>query len=263
MYEMGIQLIKKVVSQTMKAYIQTDKNGEFYNVNAFVAYEGFTALGWEIRKYYDVQEIEELDPEDVVVGGIGSVRKRLALLGLERSQGEIDYPDSLASYFGRKIWTTTIEELFEDKQSWNVFIKPKDTTKKFAGKVVKEYMDFAGLMDGNSATVVWCSEIVDFVTEWRCFIRYGEILDIRPYKGAWDSKLDLEVVRRAVKDFVDAPAAYGMDFGIDREGNMKLVEINDGHSLGTYGTSPLNYAKFLSARWSELSGTTDYLRSML
>ncbi|WP_312869990.1 ATP-grasp domain-containing protein [Fontibacillus panacisegetis] len=28
------------------------------------------------------------------------------------------------------------------------------------------------------------SEIVDFKTEWRCFIRYGQILDIRYYKGA-------------------------------------------------------------------------------
>ncbi|MFD0589275.1 ATP-grasp domain-containing protein [Paenibacillus sp. GCM10027627] len=25
------------------------------------------------------------------------------------------------------------------------------------------------------------------MTEWRCFIRYGEILDVRQYKGAWDS----------------------------------------------------------------------------
>jgi hypothetical protein len=39
---------------------------------------------------------------------------------------------------------------------------------------------------------------------------------------------------------------------------MKLVEINDGHSLGTYGISPTNYAKFLSARWSELTKTKDY-----
>ncbi|AWB45251.1 DUF4343 domain-containing protein [Paenibacillus sp. CAA11] len=246
----------------MRAYIQTNKNGDFYNVNAFIANEGFSLLGWETVKFYDLAEIEGNDPEDVVVGGIGNVRGRLESLGLDRGQGEIDYPSSLSAYFGRKIWATTVQELFENKQNWNVFIKPKDVTKKFAGIVVKEYKDFIGLVEEHQDTNIWCSEIVDFKTEWRCFIRYGEILDIRYYKGAWDSKLDLSVVTSAVKDFRDAPAAYGMDFGLDQEGRMKLVEINDGHSLGTYGISPLNYAKFLSARWSEMTGTTDYLRSL-
>jgi hypothetical protein len=246
----------------MKAYIQADKNGEFYNVNAFIANEGFTSLGWETIKFYDINEIKENNPEDLVVGGIGNVRRRLEVLGLERRQGEIDYPTSLSNYFGRKIWTTTIQELFENKQNWNVFIKPKDVTKKFVGKVVKEYKDFIGLIEENEDTNIWCSEVVDFITEWRCFIRYGQVLDIRHYKGAWDSKLDLSIIKSAVREFTDAPVAYGLDFGIDQEGNMKLVEINDGHSLGTYGTSPLNYAKFLSARWSELTGTTDYLRSL-
>ncbi|MUT67409.1 ATP-grasp domain-containing protein [Paenibacillus sp. NEAU-GSW1] len=246
----------------MRAYIQANKNGEFYNVNAFIAYEGFASLGWETIKFYDLNEIQGQIPEELVVGGIGNVRKRLEMLGVGRSQGEIDYPTSLSSYFGRKIWTSTIQTLLENKQDWNVFIKPKETTKKFAGKVIREYKDFIGLVDQNEDTIIWCSEIVDFITEWRCFIRYGEILDIRHYKGAWDSKLDLSVVKRAVKDFAEAPAAYALDIGIDREGNMKLVEINDGHSLGTYGMNPIKYAKFLSARWSELAGTTDYLRHL-
>ncbi|GED57202.1 ATP-grasp domain-containing protein [Brevibacillus formosus] len=92
-----------------------------------------------------------------------------------------------------------------------------------AGKYgLQEYKDFIGLIEQHEDTNIWCSEIVDFVTEWRCFIRYGEILDVRQYKGAWDSKLDLRVIKSAVKDFIDAPAAYGLDFGIDRDGNMKL-----------------------------------------
>ncbi|MFB6367701.1 hypothetical protein ACFCP7_27440 [Paenibacillus elgii] len=73
----------------MKAYIQVNKNGDFYNVNAFIAYEGFTSLGWEIIKFYDTNEIKENNPEDVVVGGIGNVRKRLEILGIKRNQGEI------------------------------------------------------------------------------------------------------------------------------------------------------------------------------
>ncbi|WP_340016251.1 ATP-grasp domain-containing protein [Paenibacillus sp. FSL K6-1318] len=246
----------------MRAYIQTNNNGDFYNVNAFIANEGFSSLGWETIKFFDLREIQDNSPESLLVGGIGNVRKRLEQLGCGRTQGEIDYPNALAGYLGRKVWSTTINELFQDKESWNVFIKPKDTTKKFAGTVVKEYIDFIGLVEENEDTSIWCSEIVDFKTEWRCFIRYGEILDIRRYKGAWDSTLDASVIEKAITDFKDAPAAYGMDFGVDQEGNMKLVEINDGHSLGSYGISSVNYAKFLSARWSELTSTTDYLRAL-
>ncbi|WP_343604263.1 ATP-grasp domain-containing protein [Fluviicola sp.] len=244
----------------MKAYIQTDQSGDFYNVNAYVANDGFQTLGWETEKYYSVDEISSHDPEDLIVGGIANVRKRLEILGIERSSGEIDYPEELEKYLGRKVWESTVEELFENEQNWNVFIKPKQETKKFAGKVIREFKDFIGMVDKNNPTEIWCSETVQFKTEWRCFIRYGEILDIRQYKGRWDSKLDLAVIEQAVKDFKSAPAAYALDFGIDENDHMKLVEVNDGHSLGTYGISGVNYARFLAARWAELTQTTDYAR---
>jgi hypothetical protein len=242
----------------MKAYIQTDKYGNYYNVNAYVANEGFQSLGWETQKYFTVDEIEDLDPESLIVGGIGNVRKRLKQFGIEKPLSEIDYPKDLEKYLGRKVWTSTIEEIIKDDKNWNIFIKPKKETKKFVGKVIKEYKDFIGLVVKDSPTEIWCSEIVNFKTEWRCFIRYGEILDIRQYKGVWDSKLDLDVIKNAVEDFKNAPASYALDFGIDENNTMKLVEVNDGHSLGTYGISATNYAKFLSARWAELTKTKDY-----
>lgn len=242
----------------MKAYIQTDKTGNFYNVNAYVANDGFQTLGWETQKYFSIDEITDNDPETLIVGGIGNVRKRLKQFGIDRPSNEIDYPKELEKYLGRNIWASTIEEIFDNNKNWNVFIKPKTETKKFVGKVFKEYKDFIGLIDNDNPTEVWCSEIVNFRTEWRCFIRYGEILDIRQYKGLWDSKIDLAIVKNAVEDFISSPASYALDFGIDENNTMKLVEINDGHSLGTYGISGTNYAKFLSARWAELTKTKDY-----
>jgi hypothetical protein len=242
----------------MKAYIQTDKTGNFYNVNAFIANEGFELLGWETQKYFSVDEITDNDPETLIVGGIGNVRKRLQSLGIDKPITEIDYPLELTKYLGRKVWASTIEELFDNEKDWNVFVKPKNDTKKFVGKVVKEYKDFIGLVDKDNPTEIWCSEIVNFKTEWRCFIRYNSILDIRQYKGVWDSTLDLTVIQNAVNDFISSPNAYALDFGVDENNNMKLVEVNDGHSLGSYGISSTNYAKFLSARWAELTKTKDY-----
>ncbi len=243
----------------LKAYIQTDADGNFYNVNAYVAHEGFKIVGWQTEKYVSAEDIPDLNPSHVVVGGIGNVRKRLALLGIDRPVGEIDYPAELQKYLGRRVWSTTLEELMEDERSWPVFAKPKQETKKFTGKVMSAFRDFIGLRDPAKPTEIWCSELVDFKTEWRCFIRYGKIMDVRRYKGAWDTCIDADVVKSAVADFTQAPAAYALDFGIDAQGQMKLVEVNDGHSLGTYGMHGFGYARFLAARWAELTQTPDYL----
>lgn len=243
----------------MKAWIQTDANGDFYNVNAFIANEGFLSFGWETQKFHSLEEITGNDPEELVVGGIANVRKRLENLGMPHNGREIDYPESLQNYLQRKVWSTTVEELVRHEDQWNIFIKPKNETKKFAGKVVRKQLDFVGIVDPSTPTEIWCSETIPFLTEWRCFIRYGEILDIRRYKGDWDTHPDLFVIRQAIADFSEAPAAYALDFGIDAEGRMVLVEVNDGHSLGSYGIQPGNYARFLSARWAEMTKTTDYL----
>lgn len=242
----------------MKAYIQTDKNGEFYNVNAFLAYEGFKNFGFEIQKFIDVDEISSKNPEYIIVGGIGNVRRRLENLNVLRQSKEIDYPEELKHFLRRNIWCSSINEIV-NKKEWDVFIKPQTETKLFPGKIIRREMDLLGLIDKEKDTKIWCSELIHFKTEWRCFIRYKEILDIRRYKGDWDTKIDVNTVLSAIHSFTSQPNSYALDFGVNEENEMFLVEVNDGHSLGTYGLSSAHYAKFLSARWSELTQTEDYL----
>lgn len=243
----------------MRAYIQTDAEGEYYNTNAFVAAEGFRLMGWEILKFKDVEAIPDRDPEDLLVGGVGNVRRRLEMLGCT-VPSEYDYPPVLEPYFGRKIWVSTLPEVLQNPAWWPVFVKPKDLTKRFTGKVIRGQSDFTGILREGEDLVVWCSEPVDFVAEWRCFVRYGRLLDVRHYHGVWDSRLDVALVEQSIAAFKDAPAAYSLDFGADKTGRCLLVEMNDGHSLGSYGIRPTLYAKFLSARWAQLTGTRDWLR---
>lgn len=69
-----------------------------------------------------------------------------------------------------------------------------------------------------------------------------------------------EIVRyRAVKEYRDAPAGYGIDFGVTADRRTLLVEVNDGYALGCYGLQHDLYAQLLSARWSELVGVEDEL----
>lgn len=239
----------------MKAYIQTDKSGDYYNVNAFIASVGFSALGFELFKYFDVKNVNEKDKDAIFVGGVGMVRQRLNSLGIEK-QDEIEYPNELREFLNRKVWTSTLNKTIKEEQT-GIFIKPVET-KLFQGKVINEFKDYIGLNYKNDIEI-WCSEVVNVVTEWRCFVRYGTLLDVRYYKGKWDSKLNLEIVNDAINKFKNQPRSFCLDFGVDPDGNHYLIEVNDGHSLGSYGMGAISYAKFLSARWSELTETEDVL----
>lgn len=239
----------------MKAFIQTDQNGDYYNVNAFVASVGFSSLGFEVIKYTNVEDVTEDERDAIFVGGVGMIRKRLNILGIQNPD-ELEYPNELSEFLNRKVWTSTLQQIIKEEQT-GIFIKPIET-KLFQGKVISSFKDFIGL-NYKTDVNIWCSELIDIITEWRCFVRYETLLDVRYYKGNWDSQLDLEVVNDAISKFKNQPASYCLDFGVDKNGKYYLIEVNDGHSLGSYGMGAITYAKFLSARWSELTGTKDLL----
>lgn len=73
------------------------------------------------------------------------------------------------------------------------------------------------------------------------------------YTGLYDTIF----INFCVKDFEGAPKAYALDFGVTKDGETILVEVNNTCSIGSYGLEPVLYARFLSARWVELTGTTD------
>ena len=138
-----------------------------------------------------------------------------------------------------------------DRRKWPVFVKPvKD--KVFVGFLLRREKDIPRLREAKSDEPVLCSEPVEFVTEWRAFVRYGRVFDVRPYRGDWRYHYDSDVIDQTVRDYSTAPAGYAMDFDLTEDGRTLLVEINDGFALGCYGADPIQYAKLLSARWCEL-----------
>ncbi|WP_400190941.1 ATP-grasp domain-containing protein [Hymenobacter sp. B81] len=107
-------------------------------------------------------------------------------------------------------------------------------------------------------TAVWCASPVLFVAEWRCFVRYGQILDLRLYRGDWSKAPNRQTIEQAVAAYAEAPTGYALDFGLTDAGATVVVEANEGYSIGAYGLAPVLYAKLLSARWAQLTGTEDY-----
>lgn len=89
------------------------------------------------------------------------------------------------------------------------------------------------------------------------FVRYEHILSVRSYKWDWCKHYDYRVIENAIKEFISASARYAIDFGLTDDGRTLLIEVNDGYALGCYGLFYIDYAKLLSARWAELTGTED------
>ena len=108
-------------------------------------------------------------------------------------------------------------------------------------------------------TEIICSDVVRFISEWRCFVRYGEILGIRYYNGDQNAECDATIIERAVHEFSGAPVAYVLDFGVTDDGRTLLVEMNEGMAIGCYGLQDELYAKFLLARWMEIIEMKDPL----
>lgn len=240
----------------MKVYIQTTNNNQCSNPNSFAAYEGFLQLGWELVFYKDATSITDNELENVVVGNISDIHKVLSSFQL-KLPAPLDYPESLYPFLGRKIWKSSMHKFAYDKD-FNVFIKPLHRSKTFTGKLVTNERDLIGCYDYQSDMDIWCAEPVTFLAEWRCFVRYGKILDVRRYRGDWKLHYDPDIIEKAVDSYINAPKAFALDFGITDKGETLLVEANDGYSLGAYGLPVLDYAKLLSARWADLTSSTDY-----
>ncbi len=243
----------------MKAYIIRDKDNKYASVNFAVADDGFRKMGWEIVPYSrsDDPRLPDLTPEDVVVGYIEDVNVALLQLGIE-SPVEINYPEELTSFLGRKIWRSQVNYIAKHPELWNVFIKPATRSKKFTGRVVNSPKDLISCGDEFEDTEIWCSEPVKILAEWRCFVRYGEILGVKSYYGDWRVHFDPQVIERAIAAYTGAPAGYAADFGVTATGETILVEVNDGYSIGAYGLFPPDYARLLASRWAQITGARDY-----
>lgn len=138
-------------------------------------------------------------------------------------------------------------------------MKPVDS-KVFTGKVISSIKDLIGCGTYNDNLEVLCSEAVEFMREWRCFVYYDEIIDVRPYKGDWHYNYNPDVLDQIMNQFTqwdERPMACSIDIGVTKDGRTLLIECNDAYSLGAYGLEDYKYAKLLSARWSQLLNRED------
>jgi hypothetical protein len=241
----------------VKVYIRQSTDRELSTINCANAAYGFRLIGWEIDPYESIADIPDLQPDEVVVGYISDIHAALTRLGIEPPL-PINYPPELDRFLGRKIWLDRVNNIVDRPELWNIFIKPALKCKKFTGKLITTSQDLIGCGDETEDSEIWCSEPVNFLSEWRCFVRYDRILGVHLYNGDWRLPVDANVVEAAIAAYRSAPAAYAIDFGVTDTGETLLVEVNDGYATGNYGLPPLYYAQFLASRWAEMTDADDY-----
>lgn len=156
--------------------------------------------------------------------------------------------------------------MVSEKWTAGYFVKPT-RSKAFTGKIIGGVADIVGCGNHSEDYEVIVSEPLDICAEWRCFIIYDELIDVRPYGMLmdktrqsycyhYDSKVLLEMME-AFKTWNERPTACSMDICVTKDGRTLLVELNDAYALGCYGLPAIYYAKLISARWSQLLGVKD------
>ncbi len=231
----------------MRVFVPKGKNqwfvsNEITSENTYIAFFGFSVLGWEVV-FYEEKPPTGILKEDVVIGWISQVHAGFKNIGIE-PPAALDYPDEIQKYLNRKIWQGSLHNIYTDESLWPVFVKPVKG-KQFDGKLITSLKDLTGL-GSQEDRAIWCSEPVEFISEWRCFVLYGKLIDSRNYKGDFKISPDFNIIESCINDY-----------GVTKSGITSLIEVNDAFALGNYGLNHLKYAKMISARWSEIVGIPD------
>jgi hypothetical protein len=242
------------------AYIQAE-GGIPAADSFFRAWDGFRKRGLRCE-LFEPKQLEQrtlpLARDTLVAGGVPVVEAALTALGVTIPPAD-NLPACLAKYRGRKVWTSTWGALRSQYGKKGppepLWVKSLRRNKGAPSIAVYEAEDIAVASRLPDSHEVLVSEYVTFVSEWRCFVRHEQILDLCRYQGDVFRYPDSAVVKSAVADYSRVgPVAYGIDFGVLTDGRTVLVEVNEGYSLNPYGLESMEYAELLEARWLQLVG---------
>ncbi len=222
----------------------------------YAAHEGMRHLNVETAPFHwvdDVDSFTDLGPTVGIAGYVGDVWRGLRKLG-KAIPPPLDYPEALTDFCGRAIRKGVLGEVRE--MPGPIFVKPREL-KAFTGFTWQGPMDEVSrrrVVTQHDSMPVWISKPVNFVAEYRAFILYRKVIDVRRYKGNWSVVPSKDIVIAGMKAMGrKAPHAYTLDWGVTDDGRTLLVEANDGYSFGHYGMHQVSYARMLSARWAELT----------
>lgn len=242
--------------QDINAIYVQKSGGEFINETAFSMWNGCKLLGLPVETFEENSfKHIILDRSDVVHGYVRIVKQAFNDLGIASINPNLDGdpPECLHQFFKRKLWKSTIGKLKLFPKY--CFIKPLNESKFFSGFIFDGISGLIKISAFPDDLEILCSEVVDFVSEYRCFVHNGLLVDVRRYGGNITKFVDVNVALDCIKTFSSAPISYSIDLGLTTTGETVIVELNDAYSLGGYGIDSTLYVKMIIDRWFEIVNT--------
>ena len=158
-------------------------------------------------------------------------------------KGDYSFSERI-DFLKRRVFKSTLKKVIEnDKQ---VFIKPCGKKKKFTGFVYSDHSDIYKTENASLNLEVWCSSVVKFVKEYRCFVLNRELVGCCCYSSDGiisyqvmnieESGLDLNLIQKFINIY--DKSSYIVDFGILENRETALIEVNLGMAFGMYNFDP-------------------------
>ncbi len=234
-----------------KAYISALNNFPDSDDGLF-AMLGFKEAQIDIVFFEDIEEVPK-SKYNIVVGGINQINSYLSRFGIEPKQA-LNIPDELnhERYLKRKVTYTTMGEFRKTKIIAPVFIKPNGLSKEFIAGVMTKQETMNAFNDVADDRPILLSEVIDIVSEYRCYVYDKKLQGIHWYQGDFKIFPDIKLTEEMIAAYKSQPAGFSLDVGVTKDGHTVLVECNDGWALGNYGLQASKYTTLLMKRWMEI-----------
>jgi hypothetical protein len=261
----------------MKAYLEKcDK--EWFDDFVYTARQpledrGFTIVPFDGTFLEEFIEKTSFDKNDIIIGSVESTKAFWKTVGIEIPK-YIGYPKSLDVFYGRKIYKGKFGEITDKKGDGKpsyelpftvispIFIKPADGVKEFTGFVLEKISTLRDINlyypEVNSDTEIYISEVVDIISEYRCFVHKNKLVGIKHYDGDFTRFPNISIIELMIDKYKnDSPISYTLDVGIISKTNTTnyetiLIEINDFWAIGGYGLDGKTYVRMLIDRFQEI-----------
>jgi hypothetical protein len=223
----------------------------------YQAWRAFEDRGWEVRPFETIDDVV-LDAEQPVIGGLDNVVTAFDQLGVVLP--DIDYPGALRPFLvAPDARFETLGWARHARDQWPLFVKPTTGRKEFTGLVLRRTDDLLKITSQPDDLPVYVSAAVDFRdrVEWRAFLIDGTVRDIRPYSASPNGDAPTKtLIQSFANQWASIPAGCSIDvvnLGDNQSPDWRIVECNDGYSLGSYGLFRHTYTELLVKRWAQLN----------
>lgn len=191
----------------------------------------------ELQSRIDVESSQEIK-NIVPVGDLDFVQLFLFKVYNISNMNSIEVPDILRTdnFLGRKYSIVSKENL--PKEGY-YFVKYVSTLKQFSYTGLIERLHASPDADSFLKPGLYqISQVIDIVSEYRCFVHNNQIIGIHYYDGKSDIFPDVNLIRFAIAKYSTCdycPQSYTIDVAITRQNDTCILEVHPWVSVGLYG----------------------------